>query len=791
MNVQLRKTIPLAALLVVASGLPVQARADDAAPSPIITVAGGHHGIAFPGGQPFHTTANPILQPKSIAVPGTAIAVATWQEQQPGGGLSNHYAIALDGVKVNTVRTTNYEIGLRYATFEPTLDEPPVAANLDTPAGNTLYMVQFVTVPLEAYQNAVQATGAAIQGYLPDETHIVSMTQAQLAQVQALPYVRWVGAYKPAYKLDESVLAWIAGSVGDAPQRFSMEVFTDKIEAQNSLAAKILAMGGTVHLTSPGGQRMEATLSPEQVVTLAKASELAFLDPWGGPGGHDMNIIRQVGGAVPLLSGLNILGQGVRGEAFDTGVQTNHPHWNGQLPILRKNQNVVDGHGTSCYGINFATSVAGNATGMVPQREQGIFSWLNISTQFGGSFTRLSLNTEAVDPQGTIRSVYQTSSVGSAQTPSYTTISQEVDDYLFKVDYLSCQSQSNLNSTSSRPQAWAKNIVSVGGVLMGETVAFGNDTPSGASFGPAQDQRVKPDLCHSYGDINTSTSGNGTTQFGGTSGATPITAGHFGLLHQMWHLGVWPGFGGKATVFDSRPFSTTAKALMINGAYRYPLTQLNRARQGWGVAQLNYLYNLKDLTFIIDANTPLLPLETHTYQVEVPAGSTADFRATMIYIDPAPTTTAGKNRVNNLSLKITNPAGTVYWGNVGIGTGGTGNYSTAGGAENDIDTVENVFLQNPVAGLWTIEVLGSSIVKDGDLSTTALDARYSLVVTGAKESAASCYADCDASGTLSIDDFICFQTQYALGDPAADCDQSGTLNTDDFICFQTSFALGC
>jgi uncharacterized membrane protein len=55
----------------------------------------------------------------------------------------------------------------------------------------------------------------------------------------------------------------------------------------------------------------------------------------------------------------------------------------------------------------------------------------------------------------------------------------------------------------------------------------------------------------------------------------------------------------------------------------------------------------------------------------------------------------------------------------------------------------------------------------------------------------SCFADCDGSGGLTIDDFICFQTNYALGDPAADCDASGQLNIDDFICFQTGFALGC
>jgi hypothetical protein len=54
-----------------------------------------------------------------------------------------------------------------------------------------------------------------------------------------------------------------------------------------------------------------------------------------------------------------------------------------------------------------------------------------------------------------------------------------------------------------------------------------------------------------------------------------------------------------------------------------------------------------------------------------------------------------------------------------------------------------------------------------------------------------CYPDCDGDGVLTIDDFICFQTFFALGDPYADCDGDGVLTIDDFICFQTFFAIGC
>jgi len=60
-----------------------------------------------------------------------------------------------------------------------------------------------------------------------------------------------------------------------------------------------------------------------------------------------------------------------------------------------------------------------------------------------------------------------------------------------------------------------------------------------------------------------------------------------------------------------------------------------------------------------------------------------------------------------------------------------------------------------------------------------------------------CYANCDGSTVapvLNINDFICFQTRFAAGDPYANCDNSTVapiLNVNDFICFQTNYAQGC
>jgi hypothetical protein len=55
----------------------------------------------------------------------------------------------------------------------------------------------------------------------------------------------------------------------------------------------------------------------------------------------------------------------------------------------------------------------------------------------------------------------------------------------------------------------------------------------------------------------------------------------------------------------------------------------------------------------------------------------------------------------------------------------------------------------------------------------------------------ACYADCDQSGTLNVNDFICFQGRFAAGSPDADCNHDTLLNVNDFVCFQAAFAAGC
>lgn len=57
-----------------------------------------------------------------------------------------------------------------------------------------------------------------------------------------------------------------------------------------------------------------------------------------------------------------------------------------------------------------------------------------------------------------------------------------------------------------------------------------------------------------------------------------------------------------------------------------------------------------------------------------------------------------------------------------------------------------------------------------------------------------CYADCDGSGSLTANDFLCFLNSYNLGFSYANCDGSTVApmnNALDFICFMNKYAVGC
>jgi hypothetical protein len=700
----------------------------------------------------FHRTPHRIQNARLIEVPNSRAQVALWEEQQDGRTAS-FYAISLDGQNVTTVQETSYDILLRYAKFDPAVQRPAIPENLKAgaPSADSVYIVQFHTQPLEDFTKAIQARGGTVYNFLANHSYLVKMDAATRAEVEALPFVRWVGEYQPAYRLEEFLLERLTQGGASLPQmRYNIMLLERGAAKQETVGRRISEMGGKVDLTIPEGFRFEATLTAAQLLEVAKMNEVMFIDRWSAPEA-DMDIARATGGANFIETTLGYNGQGVRAEVMDGNILDAHNDFQASPSILfhGAHSDPDVSHGSCTFGIVFASG-AGNpsARGMIPGAQKIFASYISLTNRYTHTQELVTAPYNAV---------FQSNSWGNALTTAYTTISAEMDDILFKNDFVLLNSQSNNGNQSSRPQAWAKNVVSIGGVNHFNTASETDDSASGASTGPAADGRIKPDLAHYYDSVWT-TSGSGTssytTGFNGTSAATPIVAGHFGIFFQMWHNGLFGNTPG-ATVFDSRPHMTTTKAIMINTAHQWSPTGagagLTRIRQGWGRPDLQNLYNLRNKMFYVNETDLLTNLGSRSYAVRVPAGSTDPLKATMVYADPMGVPASSQHRINDLSLKVTSPSGTIYWGNNGLS--GTGQWSTSGGTANTIDTVENVYIQTPEAGTWTVEVIGSQIVQDSHTETPAMDADFALVVTGATRTARKIPFDFDGDGKADVSVF--------------------------------------
>jgi len=620
-------------------------------------------------------------------------------------------------------RSAASSLHLQFATFDPVAGAPEVPALLRGNAATQLWIVQFEGAPTDARREAVRQAGGEVLSYLPDNAYVVRMESGAAASVRLQGEVRFVDRYHPAYRLEAELRDALVAAQPIPTQRYYI-VVADKHRDKPALGAAIQAMGGKVEFDHPGSLLFEVRLDAAQLLAAANLDQVLWIDRWTAVG-LDMNNARIQGGGNYVESQGGYTGLGLNAHIYE-GIDANHPAYSGPVINVRSS-GASSSHGTNTAGIVFGDGT-GNPTyrGMAP--DVGKF-YTNYGSVQGSRW-------QVVSDLVNIHNVSMTTaSWGDARTTQYTSVSADADDIIFDHDIAWTQSQSNASTQQSRPQAWAKNIFSIGGVDHNDNSNPLDDSwrNGGASIGPASDGRIKPTLCAYYDSIGTTSQGGGYTgSFGGTSGATPIVAGHNALAIQMFTDGI---FGNQlrnpgGSRHSNRPKFTTLKALQVVSAAQYAFTSGSsdnrREHQGWGFPDLRRMYDYRAKTFIVDESDVLAQGQNRRWDITVGAGE-PDLKICMTYADPAGNPAASMARVNDLSLRVVDPNGTVYWGNNGLSSGV---WSVAGGTEDNLNPIECVFVQNPVAGMWRAEVFATLVAQDSHVETPGVDADYGLVVSG-------------------------------------------------------------
>ncbi len=685
-------------------------------------------------GTSFHRTRNEVTGLAVTGMPGTTIKVVTWDEVR-GGERQPYFAVSLDGTAVQRVAETSNTIRTIYGAYDPLESTLPLDARLKADTTTNTYVVQFKGQALNQFRQALVDAGARILNYLPDNAYVVILPQGEASTVEAMPFVRSVSKLDPGVKMGPE-LQRQALSATAPRQTYDISVGGDDVALKQAVIAQLKLAGAEIVAAPDRGQMVEAVLTPAQVLSVAKIDGVMFLVPQGKLE-QDMDNVRVIAGSNYVETVAGYQGQGVNAQVIDFGLQSNpmHVDYAGRITVRGGSGN--DAHGTSCAGIVYGNGT-GNATGkgMMPLAN-GVF-YGPYSTGWSGAF-RLQITEQTVNQ---FQCVIESNSWGNPRNWAYDSISSYMDEIVYKTDLALLQSMSNAGSTQGRPQVWGKNIIGIGAVNHFNNQNTGDDRWStGATIGPAPDGRIKPDMLFYYDSIfcpNAGSSTAYTSSFGGTSAATPMSAGAFGIGFQMWHDGIFGNTNLGSTVFANRMKSATSRALMIATATMYPNTQLDIERrvQGWGRPDLRNLYDSRNQVFVVDESDLLQQLETKTYVLNVGAGTPA-FKASMVYTDYWAAAFSNPNRINNLSMKVTDPNGVVYWANNGMGGNGTGNnndlsnWTLSGGAPETLNTTQNVFVENPSAGKWTIEIKAEALPQDGHPETAGvIDQGFGLAVSG-------------------------------------------------------------
>ncbi|HEX2550727.1 MAG TPA: S8 family serine peptidase, partial [Nocardioidaceae bacterium] len=312
----------------------------------------------------------------------------------------------------------------------------------------------------------------------------------------------------------------------------------------------------------------------------------------------------------------------------------------------------------------------------------------------------------------------------------YTAATQDVDEFMWRhKDFLIFIAAGNdgPRAASVGSPSTAKSCVSVGAT---EPAGFAEAMASFSSCGPTDDGRLKPDLTlpglaivSAFNDGNVAREDCASISMSGTSMATPAAAGFAALVRQYFTDGWYPS--GAARAQDGfRPSAALVKAALLNSAVSMAqASPIPDACQGWGRVLLanallfagdsRHLWVADDAGFATGAAGAS---RSFTFDVGNGGGG-APLKATLVWTDFPSTPAASIQLVNDLDLTVTGPGGETWLGNV-FARG----LSATGGEADRRNTVEQVLLDHPASGRYTVTVQAANVPQGPQ--------PFALVVTG-------------------------------------------------------------
>ncbi len=624
--------------------------------------------------------------------------------------------------------------------FDPLRDGEPAAVSSLTSTESSVgerssYLVQFAGPIQTGQREQLEAAGATVVSYLPRYTFLVRMSDAARARFEGLSFVRWVGAYQPAYKLSSESNSLIGATT------LVVLLFPDADLAAERGA--IEALGGSIVEATDSGRNkiVRVTIDAALAPAIASRSDVAWVEPYHQPVLN--NSTAQWVVQTNVTNSRRVWDMGLHGEGqvvhtSDSGIRTSHNQFRdnavpittfGDFPTHRKiiayraalpGIRFGDVSGASFHGTHTAGTICGDDSPFAADLRDGQAMKAKIF------FTDAGNDTNSITAPGDLNLLFEPPYLGNpggaarvssnswgAASNNYDVNAMTVDQFMWDhKDFTIFFSNGNtFTAAQVGSPAVAKNCVSVGATQNG---AASGVKASFSSEGPAEDGRRKPTIC-APGDGVTPLSGissaNGANDTGykglaGTSMASPTAAGAATLIRQYLTDGWYPtGAPNPANGFI--PSAALIKAMSISSTDDdMPGHALPDNAVGWGRMKLdNALFFPGDAirTALVDDNAGLTTGQYAEYQLYV-TNTSVPLKITLCWTDREGNPASLTQLVNDLDLTVTDPNGVSYLGNVL-----TNSQSVPGGTADILNVEEGVRLNVPFAGRWTIRVGGTNV----------------------------------------------------------------------------------
>ncbi len=572
-------------------------------------------------------------------------------------------------------------------------DKGTIAAN--EMVGDYFYRIlQFYQQPTAQQHAQLTAQGIVLLDYIPHHAYIAALPVGLTPEVLTLLGIRSIVPIHPWRKLSPPIRAGDFGSWALARGYASVIVKFYKNIPRDLIHRFCESKGWTIEKDNGYNNYLQLRIRTNELMELAREPWVAFIDQMPEPGQpedvlgralHRANVLDS-----PLPSGRHYTGEGLSVCVRDDGAIGPHIDFQGRL-----NQDFV-GPSSGSHGDMVAGIFAG--AGNIDPYVRGMAAGAQL---FVIDYDATFLD-ETMDLHYDYGVLVTNSSYSNGCNAGYTAITETVDQQIYEnptlIHVFSAGNSNNNDCGYGAGDQWG-NIT--GGHKQGKNVLATANLNADASLvntssrGPAYDGRIKPDIAANGRNQMSTDPDNGYAPGGGTSAASPGIAG---VTTQLIHA--------YQTIYGTLPATGLIKAIMLNTANdlgnKGPDFQF-----GWGhVNAWRAVLTIEEGRFF-EAEVAVGQTLTHT--IQVPDG-VKQLRIMTYWMDPPATAMAAKALINDLDTRLLAPDGSVHLPWV---LDPTPNPSTlAQPATTGIDTLNNmeqVAVDNPPAGTWTLEVTGKEV----------------------------------------------------------------------------------